>query len=82
MTASETKRLKELELENPFLKRLLVDAELDTAMPKMLAEGNFLGRSVDAERSVFCRIDSRCRSAVLAFSPARTAVPNPYPCRC
>ena len=34
-------RLKELEQENTRLKRLLADAELDKAMLKELAEGNF-----------------------------------------
>jgi hypothetical protein len=38
---SEAKRLKELEQENNRLKRLLADAELDKAMLKELAEGNF-----------------------------------------
>ena len=32
MKATEAKRLKELELENTRLKRLLADAELDKAM--------------------------------------------------
>jgi len=39
MKASEAKRLKELELDNNRLKRLLADAELDKAMLKELAEG-------------------------------------------
>jgi putative transposase len=41
MKASDAKRLKELEAENARLKRLLADAELDKAMLKELAEGNF-----------------------------------------
>ena len=41
MKATEAKRLKELEQENASLKRLLADAELDKAMLKELAEGNF-----------------------------------------
>jgi hypothetical protein len=41
MKGTEAKRLKELELENTRLKRLLADAELDKAMLKELAEGNF-----------------------------------------
>jgi transposase-like protein len=41
MKASDAKRLKELEQENTRLKRLLADAELDKAMLKELAEGNF-----------------------------------------
>ena len=41
MKANDAKRLKELEVENVRLKRLLADAELDKAMLKELAEGNF-----------------------------------------
>jgi putative transposase len=41
MKANDAKRLKELEAENARLKRLLADAELDKAMLKELAEGNF-----------------------------------------
>ena len=41
MKANEAKFLKELEQENVSLKRLLSDAELDKAMLKELAEGNF-----------------------------------------
>jgi hypothetical protein len=41
MKATEAKRLRELELENARLKKLLAEAELDKAMLKELAEGNF-----------------------------------------
>jgi transposase-like protein len=41
MKASDAKRLKELEVENTRLKKLLAEAELDKAMLKELAEGNF-----------------------------------------
>jgi transposase-like protein len=41
MKAQEAKRLKELEQENARLKRLLAEAELDKAMLKELAKGNF-----------------------------------------
>jgi len=41
MKASDAKRLKELEVENSRLKKLLAEAELDKAMLKELAEGNF-----------------------------------------
>ena len=41
MKATEAKRLKELEQENTRLKRLLAEAELEKAMLKELAEGNF-----------------------------------------
>ena len=39
--ANDAKRLKELEIENTRLKRLFADTELDKAMLKELAEGNF-----------------------------------------
>ena len=39
--ANDAKRLKELEVENTRLKRLLAEAELDKAMLKEIAEGNF-----------------------------------------
>ena len=41
MKATEAKCFKELEQENTYLKRLLADAELDEAMLKELAKGNF-----------------------------------------
>jgi transposase-like protein len=41
MKANEARRLRELELENGRLKKLLAEAELDKAMLKELAEGNF-----------------------------------------
>jgi transposase-like protein len=41
MKASDAKRLKELEVENARLKKLLAEAELDKAMLKEIAEGNF-----------------------------------------
>jgi putative transposase len=41
MKANEAKRLRELESENARLKKLLAEAELDKAMLKELAEGNF-----------------------------------------
>ena len=40
MTVSEAKRLKELELENARLKRLLAEAELDKAALKDLLSRN------------------------------------------
>ena len=39
--ADEMKRLKELEKENARLKRLLADAELDKAILREAASGNF-----------------------------------------
>ena len=41
MKANGAKRLRELESENARLKKLLAEAELDKAMLKELAEGNF-----------------------------------------
>ncbi len=41
MKAEEAKRLKELELENKRLKKLLAEAELDKAILKEAMEGNY-----------------------------------------
>lgn len=41
MKASEAKRLKELEVENARLKKLVANQALDIDMLKELAEGNF-----------------------------------------
>lgn len=41
MKCEEAVRLKELEVENARLKKLLAEAELDKSMLKDLAEGNF-----------------------------------------
>ena len=41
MPVDQAKRLKELEKENNRLKRLLAEAELDKAMLKEVARGNF-----------------------------------------
>lgn len=41
MQVEEARRLKELEVENARLKKLLAEAELDKAMLKELAEGNW-----------------------------------------
>ena len=41
MNPSQAKRLKELEVENVRLKKLLAEAELDKAMLKELAEGKW-----------------------------------------
>jgi putative transposase len=41
MKASDAKRLKELEVENTRLKKLLAEAELDKAMLTETGEGNF-----------------------------------------
>jgi putative transposase len=41
LKADDAKRLKDLEQENATLKRLLADAELETATLKEIAKGNF-----------------------------------------
>jgi putative transposase len=41
MKSEEAKRLRELELENSRLKKLLAEAELDKAMLKEIASGNW-----------------------------------------
>jgi putative transposase len=41
MKVNDAKRLKELEVENTRLKKLLAEAEWDKAMLKEIAEGNF-----------------------------------------
>ena len=41
MQVAEAKRLKELEVENARLKKLLAEAELDKPMLKELASGNW-----------------------------------------
>lgn len=41
MKSEEAKRLKELEVENTRLKKLLAEAELDKAMLNELASGNW-----------------------------------------
>jgi putative transposase len=41
MQAEEAKRLTQLEKENARLKKLLAEAELEKAMLRELAEGNF-----------------------------------------
>jgi hypothetical protein len=41
MQAEEARRLTQLEKENARLKKLLTEAELEKAMLKDLAEGNF-----------------------------------------
>ena len=41
MQAEEARRLTQLEKENARLKKLLAEAELEKAMLKDLAEGNF-----------------------------------------
>jgi putative transposase len=64
MRADEAKRLKELERENARLKKLLAEAELEKAMLKELAEGNFSERFACRSRvSTGRRNASRVRHA-------------------
>ena len=51
LRVDQAKRLKELEKENARLKRLLADAELDKAILKEAASGNFSARRNGAGRS-------------------------------
>src|ERR687889_534201 len=60
MKADEAKRLRQLETENARLKKLLAEAELDKAMLKELAEGNFRPRNVAAVPSTGCGSVSGC----------------------
>lgn len=41
MTTSEARKFKELQRENALLKKLLAEADLEKAVLKELAEGNF-----------------------------------------
>ena len=50
MQAAEAKRLKELEVENARLKKLLAEAELDKAMLKELASGDVAGQQRSSQR--------------------------------
>lgn len=46
MKAEDAKRLKHLEKQNPQLKKLVAEAELEKAVLKELAERNFRDRRV------------------------------------
>jgi len=50
MKANDVKRLKEIERRNATLKRLLAEAELEKAVLKELAEGNFSAQADDVPR--------------------------------
>jgi putative transposase len=84
MKASGAKRLKEFEGENARLKKLLAEAELDKAMLKELAEGEWCPRIVAAAPWWCCRDGSGFRSARHAgwwVSTARRNADQPGPCR-
>jgi putative transposase len=51
MDVDQAKELKAIKDENAKLKKLLAEAELDKAMLKELAEGNFQPRDVDVQQS-------------------------------
>ncbi len=51
LRTDQAKRLKDLEKENARLKRLLADAELDKAILREAASGNFCARRSGAKRS-------------------------------
>lgn len=50
LKADQARRLKDLEKENGRLKRLLADAELDKAILREAASGNFEARAVGVPR--------------------------------
>lgn len=57
MKANDAKRLKELEIENSRLKRLLADAELDKAMLKELAAEGTSSRTVSNSAKFACAMN-------------------------
>lgn len=62
----QAKRLKELEGENARLKRLLADADLDKAILREAASGNFQARRSGGKQSLMCETlsgMSGCRNA-------------------
>ena len=52
LKADQAKKLKELEKENARLKRLRADAELDKAILKEAASGNYRARASGDARSI------------------------------
>lgn len=71
MKCEEAKRLKELETENSRLKRLLAEAELDKAMLKEIASGNFWARRAAAKSQCSFKILAKCRNVGLDRMPSR-----------
>jgi transposase-like protein len=82
MKASDAKRLKELEVENTRLKKLLAEAELDKAMLKELAEGNFQPRTVAGLQPPCCSSGSGSPNEEPAGSSASTAPPSVWIRQC
>ena len=81
MKASHAKKLKDLEVENVRVKKLLAEVELDKAMLKELAEGNLLTPNPSPERSrdaaPAVRVSERRAGAVVGQhrSTQRLAIP-------
>ena len=79
MQAEEARRLTQLEKENARLKKLLAEAELEKAMLKDLAEGNFLARSGAGGPSRSCRSVTGHPSGSSAEWWVNTAAPSAIP---
>lgn len=75
MKANDAKRLKELEVENTRLKRLLADAELDKDMLREITSGNFSPRTASEQRSRCCVPGSGFHSDV-RVAPSAVIVPR------
>ena len=76
MNTSGAKQLKELQVENARLKKLLAEAELDKAMLKELAEGKWLPRTVAAAPLWCCRTGSGYPSVGPVGSSVSIVPPN------
>ena len=76
MMSSDTKRLKELELENARLKKLVANQALDIDMLKEVAEGNFWPRTASAASSRCCANGSGSPNVERARSSACTVLPS------
>ena len=76
MLAEEARRLTQLEKKNARLKKILAEVELEKAMLKDLAEGNFGPRKVAAEPSRFCGSVTWHPSGWSAGSRVNTAAPS------
>jgi transposase-like protein len=73
----QAKRLKELERENDRAKRLLAEAELDKAILREVAAGNFLARRGGRRRSSTSRTPSDGTGSPSAGRAASAASPGP-----
>jgi putative transposase len=79
--AEEAWLLTQLQTLSTRLKKLLADAELEKAMPKNLAEGNFRAQNAGLGPSRSCRSITGHPSGWSAVWWARTAAPNVTPAR-